>query len=605
MPPRGWNSYDSYSWIISEEQFLQNAKLVSEKLLPFGYEYVVLDFLWYRKVESGASVLAAGFDNIDEWGRPIPDPMRWPSSIDGQGLKPVADQVHALGLKFGIHVMRGISTQAVNVNTVVLGNLSRTWRARDIALQDEVCSWMPQCFARVDESAEGGKAFIQSLYDQYVSWGVDFVKHDCVFGSQDLSVEEVKTVSEAIVATGRPILYSISPGVKANPHMARLVSGFVNMYRITGDDWDRWDHLQSHFDVARDFAAAGLIGAPGLLGLSWPDMDMLPFGFLTDPGANHGPYRFSKLTLEEQKSQLTLWAMVRSPLFFGGDMINVDEQTIDLLTNEVVLDINGNSYLNMEVRNSKIEYDHMPSIGLHDCENVTITQWMLRNGSQSGNIPEICWTHEELVGGCFLWEPSVSTYTVEQENITLYGPGVNSGKVIVHENWPSCLDVQTKSLSTYSLCSAKMSQIWHLKPDRKLMSSETKLCAVVNELGKTRKRTAVSNTRVWMARGIRGDYYIALFNLAEEYNNVSLSITGIIQAGFQRSDISKGSTPSEYWDTPSISYQCEAKEAWSKQEIGTIKDRLNATLAPHGCALFSLQCSFYSYPYYQSSLFSA
>lgn len=84
---------------------------------------MVVDFLWYRKAEPGASVTTAGFDNIDEWGRPIPDPVRWPSSNGGRGLKPIADRVHAMGLKFGIHVMRGISTQAVKDNTLVLGQL--------------------------------------------------------------------------------------------------------------------------------------------------------------------------------------------------------------------------------------------------------------------------------------------------------------------------------------------------------------------------------------------------------------------------------------------------------------------------------------------------
>lgn len=260
-PPRGWNSYNSYSWIISEELFLKNAQQVAEKLLPYGYEYVVIDFLWYRSLHAGASVSSPGFDVIDEWGRPIPDPVRWPSTAGGKGFKPIADQVHAMGLKFGIHVMRGISMQAVKNNTPILAAPEKAvsegglegdglWRAQDIALQNEPCSWMQECFMRVNESTEGGQAFFRSLYSQYASWGVDFIKHDCIFGT-DLNVDEVRAVSEAIIETGRPMIYSISPGVLTTLDMALKVNGLVNMYRVTGDDWDSWMDLQSHFDVAR------------------------------------------------------------------------------------------------------------------------------------------------------------------------------------------------------------------------------------------------------------------------------------------------------------------------------------------------------------------
>jgi hypothetical protein len=79
-----------------------------------------VDYLWYRRKVEGAFHDSLGFDVIDEWGRMIPDPGRWPSSQEGTGFKEVANRVHSLGLKFGIHVMRGISTQAVNANTLIL-----------------------------------------------------------------------------------------------------------------------------------------------------------------------------------------------------------------------------------------------------------------------------------------------------------------------------------------------------------------------------------------------------------------------------------------------------------------------------------------------------
>lgn len=356
IPPRGWNSYDSFSWIITEEQFLDNARVVSHKLLQHGYQYVVVDYLWYRKFEPGAYTNSLGFDVIDEWGRPIPDPKRWPSSKGGEGFKSVAENVHKMGLKFGIHVMRGISTQAFSANTPIRGSNGlpyqeggRIWRARDIGLKNEACKWMSAGFMSVDTRLGASQAFLRSLYQQYAEWGVDFVKHDCVFGD-DLNINEITTVSQILKGIERPILYSISPGTKATVDMAKEVSALVNMYRVTGDDWDTWKDVQSHFNVSREFAIHGLIGSQGLLGKSWPDLDMLPFGSLSSVGANEGPYRTSNLTFNEQKTQMTLWAMAKSPLMFGGDLRNIDNNAMELITNPTVLDINAYSTKNMEVQ---------------------------------------------------------------------------------------------------------------------------------------------------------------------------------------------------------------------------------------------------------------
>ncbi|PON82631.1 Glycoside hydrolase [Trema orientale] len=110
LPSRGWNSYDSFSGTISEEEFLQSAEIISKKLLLHGYE----------KKGSRHHADSLGFDVIDEWGRMIPDPDRGPSSKGGKGFTEVSKKVHSLGLKFGIHVMNGISTQAVHANTAIL-----------------------------------------------------------------------------------------------------------------------------------------------------------------------------------------------------------------------------------------------------------------------------------------------------------------------------------------------------------------------------------------------------------------------------------------------------------------------------------------------------
>ncbi|KAH1263433.1 Alpha-galactosidase mel1 [Glycine max] len=307
-PPRGWNSYDSFSWIISEEEYLQNANIISQKLLPYGYQYAIVDYLWYRSLKGDSNSL--GFDMIDKWGRMLPDPERWPSSRGGGGFTEVANKVHSMGLKFGIHLMAGISTQAYNKNTPILDTATgqpymesgRVWNAKDIGIPSRACKWMTNGFMAINAKTGAGKAFLRSIYELYASWGVDFVKLDCVFG-EDLDLDEITFVSEFFNGLERPIVFSLSPGVSATPLMANSVSSLVNTYRVTGDDWDEWSAILAHFNVARDFAASNLIGGKGLKGKSWPDLDMLPFGWLTDPAAHEGPHRATRLTQDEQRTQ--------------------------------------------------------------------------------------------------------------------------------------------------------------------------------------------------------------------------------------------------------------------------------------------------------------
>ncbi|CAI0453725.1 unnamed protein product [Linum tenue] len=313
LPPRGWNSYDSFCWTISEDDFLTSAKVVAKYLKSHGYEYVVVDYLWYRRLVPGAYVESLGFDVIDQWGRMVPAPDRWPSAKSGKGFTEVAKEVHSLGLKFGIHVMRGLSRQAFDANTPILDittgraykESGREWRAQDIGIKERSCAWMPHGFMSVNTSLPAGRAFLSSLYHQYAEWGVDFIKHDCVFGA-DFNLEEITYVSRVLKKLNRPILYSLSPGTSVTPAMAKELKGLANMYRVTADDWDSWGDVASHFDVARDFAKAEMVPGEGLLGNSWPDLDMLPLGWLTDQGVNRGPHRQCNLTLDEQRTQVDI-----------------------------------------------------------------------------------------------------------------------------------------------------------------------------------------------------------------------------------------------------------------------------------------------------------
>ncbi|GLJ05273.1 hypothetical protein SUGI_0015090 [Cryptomeria japonica] len=603
VPPRGWNSYDSFSWIISEDEFLANAQIMAEKLLPFGYEYAVLDFLWYRKREPGASVGSPGFDVIDEWGRPVPDPKRWPSSVGGAGLKLVAERVHSMGLYFGLHVMRGISTQAVKANTPILGpqgvayeENGRIWRARDIALVRQTCGWMPKCFMSVNTKVEAGRVFLRSLYQQYADWGVDFVKHDCVFGD-DLNVDEISTVSEILRALERPVLYSLSPGTHATPDMAMKISNLVNMYRVTGDDWDTWRDVQSHFDVSRGFASSGLIGAQGLLGKSWPDLDMLPLGWLTDPGVNQGPHRYCSLTQEEQKTQMTLWSMAKSPLMFGGDLRNIDDITMSLITNPTLLAINTYSTNNKEfsqisfVRGNhhhKLEASPKPGsrieflLSISSCNIKNTKNWGIRTTNEQMN--EVCW-NESLA--------------MNKEGICLHYRTQNNASLSIENNRRSrllesiigqvCLDSSPNEEFTighlksnhFAPCTSHASQDWELTNDGALKNTYTGLCASVS---KVEGLNQIDNARAWIANGLKGEIYIAFFNLGPNTLTISAKTEDVIHTFHTDNDHMR--TKNELQ-----AKECSGSEVWSGRDLGVVEDRIVIDVLSHGCALIKLTCT--------------
>eukprot|EP00246_Nothoceros_aenigmaticus_P003279 TRINITY_DN14305_c0_g1_i1.p1 TRINITY_DN14305_c0_g1~~TRINITY_DN14305_c0_g1_i1.p1 ORF type:complete len:238 (+),score=14.13 TRINITY_DN14305_c0_g1_i1:1-714(+) len=207
---------------------------------------------------------------------------------------------------------------------------------------------MTKCFLGVNTSSDAGIAYINSLYQQFASWGVDLVKQDCVFGGPDLRLDEIAAANKAIEATGRPMLFSISPGKWVTLKEAKRVQNMSHTFRVSNDIWDKWNHVQNHFEISRKFTT--LIGGPGLLGgRSWPDLDALPLGWLSKANAPVGPYRWCSFTRDEARTVVTLWTMARSPLMYGGDLRRLDGWMFNLITHPLVLEINDYSYGNLEL----------------------------------------------------------------------------------------------------------------------------------------------------------------------------------------------------------------------------------------------------------------
>jgi hypothetical protein len=321
-PPMGWNSWNSFATTITEAQALDNAQIMARELKPFGYDIFTIDIQWYEGQASGYDYNTKPIPTMDGYARLLPAPNRFPSSVKGAGFKPIADRVHALGLKFGVHLMRGIPRLAVERNLPILGG---KWRARDIANTNSVCPWNPDMYG-VDMSKPGAQEYYNSVFALLASWDIDFVKMDDMSRPYDANAPEIEAAHRAIQATGRPMILSLSPGETP------LVNGehvrqYAQMWRISDDFWDEWPQLKAQFTRLENWS---MFRQPG----AWPDADMLPLGRL------QMGKRDCHFTADEQRTLMTLWSIARSPLIMGGDLRHLDAATLALLTNREVISVN-------------------------------------------------------------------------------------------------------------------------------------------------------------------------------------------------------------------------------------------------------------------------
>lgn len=330
-PPLGWNSWDCFGATVTEAQTKAQADAMAEYLKPYGWTYLTVDIQWYEPNSKGHSYTPGAKLQMDEYSRLTPALTKFPSAADGKGFKPLADYVHSKGLKFGIHMMRGISKQAVRENTPILGT---NVRAADIANQRSTCSWNPDMFG-VDMSKEGAQEYYDSLFKMYASWGVDLVKIDDIARPYDaVQQAEIEAIRKAIDTCGRPMILSLSPGdtpIEKGEH----VMNHANMWRISDDFWDRWLPLYGMFGRLEKWTPYRTEG-------SWPDADMLPFGIVEFD-------RETRFTKDEQITCMSLWCIARSPLILGADMTKMDDFTLKLLTNPEVLSVNQKSTNNRQL----------------------------------------------------------------------------------------------------------------------------------------------------------------------------------------------------------------------------------------------------------------
>lgn len=338
-PPMGWNSWDCYYSSVNEEITMRNAQyMVDKDLVKYGWEYVVIDIRWYANHPSKGGGTYNQDNNglsadcvLDEYGRYLPSPTRFPSCMvngKNEGFKALADKLHSMGLKFGIHIMRGMPKYIVNNPSKykLMGSESTSWN-QVYSSTTPACTWLKDNLTV--RNNEYGQLYYNSIMDLYAEWGVDFIKIDDL--SRPFYTDEIHMIRKAIDQCGRPIVLSLSPGKTQYQYADECLQN-ANMWRMMDDLWDSWSAVDLVFNEAHEWSK---YARPG----NYADCDMLPLGQIAMTVADNGytsaqSGRWTNLTHNEQYTMMTLWGICHSPLFFGGEMTKNDEFTNSLLTNE-------------------------------------------------------------------------------------------------------------------------------------------------------------------------------------------------------------------------------------------------------------------------------
>ena len=339
-PPMGWNSYNCYGATVTEKEIKENADFMAEHMKQYGWQYVVVDFCWSyphhpKSTQDNPGQMRLPKDksyqpwlSMDSYGRLIPFEGKFPSAVKEKGFRPLSDYVHSKGLKFGIHIMRGIPRQAVWEKTPVWGVSGIT--ADMIADTTSTCEWLDNMYG-IDMKKKGAQGYLNSLVKLYADWDVDFLKLDDI--ANPYHAAEIEGYHKAIQNSGRLIILSISPGATPVSEAAN-VAKLANQWRMSADFWDNWTQLLHMFDLAKTWEG---IGKPG----AWPDCDMLQIGKLSKRGPV-GKERFSRFAEEELYTHMTFWCLFRSPLMIGGNLPENRELEMKLITNPEVISVNQN-----------------------------------------------------------------------------------------------------------------------------------------------------------------------------------------------------------------------------------------------------------------------
>lgn len=268
-PFRGSNNWLSFCGQVNESKLLSSAAAQAQQLLPFGYNIYGLDAGWSVCASGDCDPISPNFTDpkccglghgMDAYGRPLPKPDMYPSSgpHGALGLKPIIDKVHAMGLKFQLRMERGIPIEAVQQRAPVLGTSFTMDEIADLTLscgKFGVTGGWGGSFAGINTSHPGALAYVKSVVDLWIEWGVDAIEGDDFFGGQPSLppghpqthgtncgeypyLAEIELLATAIRTSSKPdMVLSVMPGDGAQPSGALAVSQqhWVTSYRVTPD----------------------------------------------------------------------------------------------------------------------------------------------------------------------------------------------------------------------------------------------------------------------------------------------------------------------------------------------------------------------------------
>ena len=362
-PVRGWNSYDrsatlstppplssnsphshptapsvlsvSYGSVPTEAEILLNAQSMQRHLLPSGYRLISLDWGWWLTLN--------GTTTLDVYGRFQPGPDRFPSSTPTLGFRPLSDRLHAMGLLFGIYTNAGFSIYFNNTGPHHIPNGTQcVWSGNDWDL---------------DVTSPLAQEWLDGVVQQWVDWGVDYVKIDCI--GSITSYQQALMYSTAIARSTNPNMrLAISPGWNGDLKSERAIAGFVSQYRLQVDFHDLWDEPMSFYpSVPQQVAAAAQLEGlyPGLplldsrvgqegggeLRLSFGDLDALPFGWIYSMAKGGSKPTWSAFNQTQQQTVFSIFCFYRTPLIYGGSLIeeHIDPMSLAVVTNSALLHI--------------------------------------------------------------------------------------------------------------------------------------------------------------------------------------------------------------------------------------------------------------------------
>ncbi|MDP9173979.1 MAG: glycoside hydrolase family 27 protein [Planctomycetota bacterium] len=335
-PPMGWNSWDCFGAGVTQTETLANADYMERNLKAHGWNIITIDIQWYEPLAHTDRYRPNALLEMDANGRLLPAGNRFPMTRETHSFKAMGDALHARGLRFGLHLLRGIPRQAVKQNVSILGTIVH---AGDIADKTSKCPWNGDMYG-VDMSKPGAQEYYDSVFALLASWDLDLVKVDDL--SAPYHTAEIEAIRKAIDKCGRPIIFSTSPG--ATPvNQGRHIQSYANMWRISNDFWDDWPALYSQFARLNNWTP---FCGPG----HFPDADMLPLGNIR---AWQEKNSWTQFTHDEQRTMMTLWSIARSPLIVGANLPQNDAFTLSLLTNDEVIAVDQDSTNNKQIYSTR------------------------------------------------------------------------------------------------------------------------------------------------------------------------------------------------------------------------------------------------------------